>query len=301
VIEGSTAAMTDQSTPRIRVASDGTAKRRSARWRGIAVDVAQYTGDQPFRYRYRGPHHMLMAVERAVRVAGETEIDGVSPSSQRDLSGKLTLVPAGHSYRGSFVPGVPPRITCVYLDPATLAVDPALDFAHARLRPRLFFDNAVLWSTVGKLTALVEHPTADSRAYAEALGAVLAIELMRLENGSRAAAAPARGGLAGWRVRLVREAIEADPSRDRSLAELAALVGLSPTHFARAFKRSFGESPGRYQLRRRIERAKALLADPTRSVTEIALACGFEFPGNFSAAFRKLTGVAPSEFRRALE
>jgi AraC family transcriptional regulator len=293
--------MTDRAIPRIRVDSDDVAKRRVAHWRGISVEVAQCTGHRPFRYHYRAPHHMLMAIDRAVRVAGDTHIDGVTRSSQRDLSGKLTFVPAGHSYRGSFVPGVPPRITCVYLDPATLAVDPALDFAKARLSPRLFFDDAALWSTVAKLTALVEHPAGDSGAYAEALGAVLAIELMRLDAGTHAALPRRWGGLAAWQQRLVRDAIEAQPAHDHSLAELAALVGLSPTHFARAFKRSFGEAPGRYQLQRRIERAKALLADPACSVTDVALACGFEFPGNFSAAFRKLTGVAPSEFRRGLE
>ena len=293
--------MTEQSAPRIRVDSSGIAKRRGARWRGLVVDVVQYTGNRPFRYRYRGPHHLLMAVDRAMRIAGQTHLDGVPRSLRRDISGKLTFVPAGHTYSGSFVPGVPPRITCVYLDPATLAVEPALGFNRTHLAPRLFFTNAVLWSTVAKLTALVEHPTPNDRAYAEALGAVLAIELMHLDSGLRVAEPPARGGLAGWQKRLVSDAFDARPTHDYSLAELAALVDLSPTHFARAFKRSFGEAPGRYQLRRRIERAKTLLADPAKSVTDVALACGFGFPGNFSAAFRKMTGVAPSAFRRTFE
>ena len=265
--------MTEQSAPRIRVDSSGIAKRRGARWRGLVVDVVQYTGNRPFRYRYRGPHHLLMAVDRAMRIAGQTHLDGVPRSLRRDISGKLTFVPAGHTYSGSFVPGVPPRITCVYLDPATLAVEPALGFNRTHLAPRLFFTNAVLWSTVAKLTALVEHPTPNDRAYAEALGAVLAIELMHLDSGLRVAEPPARGGLAGWQKRLVSD----------------------------AFDRSFGEAPGRYQLRRRIERAKTLLADPAKSVTDVALACGFGFPGNFSAAFRKMTGVAPSAFRRTFE
>jgi AraC-like DNA-binding protein len=292
--------MTEQAKPRIKVESAGAAKRLSARWRGLTVDVVRYIDDQPFNYRYRGPHHLLMAVDRAVRVGGETHLDGLPRSAQRDVSGKLSFVPAGHTYRGTYVPGMPPHLTCVYIDPATLAIDATIGFAQARLSPRLFFDDAILWSTVAKLRALVERPAEDSRAYAEALGAVLAIELMRLDSGAGAVAPPSRGGLASWQKRRVRDAIEGEPSRDWSLAELADLAGLSPTHFARAFKRSFGEAPGRYQLQQRIERAKILLADPSRSVTDVAFACGFDFPGNFSAAFRKVTGMAPSEFRRAL-
>jgi AraC family transcriptional regulator len=53
-------------------------------------------------------------------------------------------------------------------------------------------------------------------------------------------------------------------------------------------------------LRRRIERAKALLVDPRRSVAAIALDCGFSLPGSFATAFHKTTGMTPSAFRRAL-
>ena len=51
---------------------------------------------------------------------------------------------------------------------------------------------------------------------------------------------------------------------------------------------------------RHIERAKALLADPERSVTDIALDCGYGLPGSFATAFCKSTGLTPSAFRRAL-
>ena len=80
---------------------------------------------------------------------------------------------------------------------------------------------------------------------------------------------------------------------------LAGLVDLSPYHFARAFKRSFGVPPHRYHVGRRIERAKALLRD--RSVTEVALAVGFAETSSFSAAFRRTTRATPQDYRRTLE
>ena len=90
-------------------------------------------------------------------------------------------------------------------------------------------------------------------------------------------------------------------AEDISLTMLADLVRLSPYHFARAFKQSFGEPPHRYWVVRRIERAKTLLADPRMSITEIAMDVGFGGSSAFSAAFRRITGATPTDYRRSFE
>ena len=84
------------------------------------------------------------------------------------------------------------------------------------------------------------------------------------------------------------------------LATLARSVRLSAYHFCRAFKRSFGVPPHRYHNARRIDHAKTLLAQPARSVTEIALKVGFSETSSFTAAFRKATGTTPTAYRRSL-
>ena len=84
------------------------------------------------------------------------------------------------------------------------------------------------------------------------------------------------------------------------LATLAHSVRLSAYHFCRAFKQSFGIPPHRYHIKRRIERAKTLLADPASSVTDIALELGFSETSSFTAAFRKATGTTPTAYRRSL-
>jgi len=261
----------------------------------------QFTGSEPFSYEYRSPIPLFIACQRGFRVDGETQIDGLKPSNLHDFSRKMAFVPANHTFRGTFVPRVSLRTVYFYIDPSQLAVDPELEFAALDLSPRLFFEDPVLRGTAEKLIAIIENPGSASRLYAEALSAVLAIELVRLERGSPTMPAPARGGLATWQERAACDFIEAHLTEDIALADLAGVARLSPAHFCRAFKRSFGVPPHRYQLQRRIERAKSLLADQDRSVLEVALACGFNFPSNFSQIFRKGTGVTPREFRRSLQ
>ena len=72
---------------------------------------------------------------------------------------------------------------------------------------------------------------------------------------------PVRGGLAGWQQRIVTSYIEEHLAEPISLATLAQLARLSTYYFCRAFKQSFGVPPHRYHTNRRIEHAKALLAN----------------------------------------
>ena len=83
------------------------------------------------------------------------------------------------------------------------------------------------------------------------------------------------------------------------LAALASESGYSRYHFARSFKEAFGETPGEYLVRRRIERAKDLLRGANLTVTEICLLVGFSSLGSFSSRFSELVGMSPSVFQRA--
>jgi AraC family transcriptional regulator len=109
-----------------------------------------------------------------------------------------------------------------------------------------------------------------------------------------------RGGLAPWQVNRVAAYIDANLAQRISLAALADLAGLSPFHFARAFKQSFGVPPYHYHRDRRIAWAKELLTRSHHSVTEIAMKVGFSETSAFTTAFRRMTGLVPSAYRRAI-
>jgi len=275
------------------------ASRRRADWRGLAGEVVQFTGAMPFEYRFQGQVHLLTSYERAVRSAGETWIDGRQVSTRHDFGRTLSFIPQGHQLKGSFVPRVLPLSSYFYIDPARLPADPELRFAETDFAPTLFFDDPALWTTTRKLMGLIESPGAE-RLYAETLGALLAVELIRVHQGVGMAVPADRGGLAAWQQRIACDYIEANLNRDIGLESLAGLVRLSPTHFCRAFRRSLGMPPHRYHIHRRLEHAKTLLADRERPITAVAMASGFGASSSFATAFRKVTGLTPQQYRRSL-
>ena len=112
---------------------------------------------------------------------------------------------------------------------------------------------------------------------------------------------PLRGGLPALKQRRVAEFIEEHLAEEISLATLAVLVNLSLCHFARAFKQSFGAPPHHYHMARRMDRARSLLQRSALSVTEIGMQIGFRETSSFTRAFRKLTGLTPTEYRRHRE
>jgi AraC-like DNA-binding protein len=151
---------------------------------------------------------------------------------------------------------------------------PADQSRTAVLRNRLH-----IWETALKLKAQVDNPV--SPQYAEALGDVLAHELVRLERG--VSTTPMfKGGLAGRQKREISEFIEEHLDEEISLRQLADIVQLSRYHFARAFKHSFGMPPHRYHMSRRMERAKGLLQVPARTVTEVGMMLGFTETSSFT-------------------
>lgn len=192
------------------------------------------------------------------------------------------------------------RVIYFYVDPSGPLLDPELRFDEIEFEPHLFFDDPGLWHTALKLKSQVELGGSANRLYAEALSVVLAHELVRVNNGIAPAEPMRRGGLAGWQKTRVIQYIEENLAEPISLARLADLARLSPFHFSRAFKQSFGLPPHRYHTSHRIELAKALLAEPALSVTDIALRIGYSETSSFTAVFHKLTGRTPTDYRRSL-
>ena len=281
----------------VEISPPDIARRQLTNWGAIQADTVRVTRRETFEVSFQARRHLLIAYERAERDDGETLIEGLPKSTLREFNCKLSFVPAGHRFYGWQTPRVLTRVTYFYIDSQDPLFDPESGITPA-ISPRLFFFDQAVWDTALKLKAEVGNSDPWSRQYAEALSLVLMHELIRLERTTSAPAASLRGGLPVWQQKRVVEFIEEHLAEEVSLAALAELADLSLYHFARAFKQSFGAPPHRYHMARRMDHARALLQKPALSVTEIGIETGFRETSSFTRAFRKFTGLTPTEYRR---
>jgi AraC family transcriptional regulator len=107
-----------------------------------------------------------------------------------------------------------------------------------------------------------------------------------------------RGGLTRWQVKLALEYIDANLGSKLRLNEIAKLIGLSTSHFSRAFKVSRGFSPGAYISMTRVNRAKRMIDTTGEPICQIALDCGFADQPHLCKSFRRWVGVSPATWRR---
>jgi AraC family transcriptional regulator len=291
---------TDATEYAVEISPPDIVRRRTMTMEGLTAEVVQATRREKIEFRFRAPLHLLTIYDQGSRNEGETYLEGLPRSALRDVRRRLTFVPAGHEYHDWQDPRVLTRVMFFYFDPAKMPTHTNAGVAPAPLAPRLFFDDAALFDTAIKLKNLIESSAVDSSLYFEALGSVLAHELVRLNAGVPRLKKVEQGGLAAWQRRTVAAYIEEHLGEQISLATLAGLVGLSPYYFCRSFKQSFGLPPHRYHNSRRIEHAKTLLAKPASTVTDIGLTVGFSDTSAFTAAFHRTTGLTPTAFRRGL-
>jgi AraC family transcriptional regulator len=108
-----------------------------------------------------------------------------------------------------------------------------------------------------------------------------------------------RGRLLAWQVRKVRDYIDGHITGAVPVADLCALFQRSEAHFSRSFKRTFGESPHSFVVRRRVELAAQYMLTTDASLSDIALQCGFSDQAHLCKHFRQAAGQTPAAWRRA--
>jgi AraC family transcriptional regulator len=161
---------------------------------------------------------------------------------------------------------------------------------------------AVLDSTVRQLSLALlpafRAPDRANRLFTDYLMLAFSAHIAQVYGGMLVFARDEGGRLAPWQERRAKEIILADLAGSTPLPQLAEACGLSVSHFAHAFRRTTGLPPHAWLLRARVERAMTLLRGGNKSLSDIALACGFTDQSHFTRVFRRRVGVTPGAWRR---
>jgi AraC family transcriptional regulator len=168
------------------------------------------------------------------------------------------------------------------------------DSERAHVSPRFNLENSQLCFLAQMLAAECRSPGPFGALYSDSLTNAILVGFVRL--GAPAAKTQHRLGAAQLRIAI--EYLDARTDGGLTLSDLAAVTGLSQSHFSRAFKASTGLAPYRWHLNRRINRAQRLLLDSQLSVVQIAALTGFADQAHFTRAFRQVTRTTPAAWRK---
>jgi AraC family transcriptional regulator len=271
-------------TAPLRIAADPSSGA-IAHWKhGALHDVVQPMAD-----------HVVMTYPSGVQRLERR--DGKSVAIGTARSGVVTIIPAGSSARWD-IPGLV-NVVQLYLPDTTLArVAGEADQARPgnllertghpdTITSRLLMSAADALEGNETLDALFRHQLTD----------LLATRLLAAHAGAPTTFHPITGGLSPMTLRRAIERLRSDSDADLSLAALASDAGLSRFHFCRAFKESTGLSPHAWLRQYRLEQAMNRLRDTDASIVSVASELGYASQTAFAAAFRRLTGETPSDWR----
>lgn len=152
---------------------------------------------------------------------------------------------------------------------------------------------------IGALVAEARGGTPNGLAFVDAVTTALGLQLVHHAAATAPRPARMRGGLSPAARRRVLELMHAQADSRLSVDALAREAGLSPAHFARAFKESTGHAPHQYLMSIRLERARGLLDAPDVSLSDVAFRAGFADQAHFTRFFRRRFGITPGALLRA--
>lgn len=268
--------------------------RQRAEWSGLTIHRARVMPGKMLE-------HEAECHEINISISGKMTTERISATGRRKTvsagNGGLCITPAGQTV-GAFW-DKPLENLGLLLAPDFVA----RTAAENRFSPDFdFYDNFTeadpLIQHIG-LQLLDEYrsETREGNLYADSLIQTLTLHLLKNYSNARSVTETATGGLSGYKLRRVKEFIDANLEEDLTLAGIAEVADLSQFHFARAFRRSTGQTPQQYVTERRIERAKQLLAREDLPIVEVGLQTGFKNQSHFTTLFRKYTKLTPKTWR----
>lgn len=262
---------------------------------------------QLVRYRFDEPPESRMRLEDSIRVelcldtrhrsARACYSDFWSPARFEKIGDVFAIPPTINAHVRSDEAQPLTSVLCHLPLPQVLSLfDRVPPFLEQHLLLSLDIRDSHVRYLLMRMADELRHPGFASKALVESIATQLSIDLLRYGHALREQ--PTHAGLAPWQLRRIEERLS-EVREAPSLQELAALCDLSVRQLARGFRSVRGCSVGRYVAERQVLHAKRLLGTD-HSIAAIATTLGFASTSNFCAAFRRVAGISPGDYRHSL-
>ncbi|CAA9426770.1 MAG: hypothetical protein AVDCRST_MAG74-3391 [uncultured Pyrinomonadaceae bacterium] len=243
-------------------------------------------------------HELTVTLGGCLTTRKQTAVGGAQ--IKRGRAGNLCVTPAGERVAAFWNE----EVECLLIDvKPELLVQTALENdlpPRVELRETYETSDSLIQNLAFALLGESNPREAFGRLYADALAQALIFHLLKSYNADGVLVSKTSSvGLSGYRLRRVKEYVYEHLEEEITLAELAAVAGLSQFYFARAFRRSTGLTPQQFVMKSRLDRAKKLLADSDLPLVEVGIRAGFKSQSHFTTHFRRLTTHTPKTFRES--
>ncbi|MBD2466056.1 helix-turn-helix transcriptional regulator [Oscillatoria sp. FACHB-1407] len=173
--------------------------------------------------------------------------------------------------------------------------------SNFELVPHLKVHDLLVYQIGLTLRAELEPGELEDPLYVESLVTTLLFHLLKHYSNSKQQLASADSGrLPQQQLQQVIDYVHEHLGSELAVSAIAQEISLSQYHFSRLFKQTTGMAPHQYVMQQRLERAKKLLRQSTRSLVDIAHECGFANQSHFAKTFRKLVGATPKAYRNGV-
>lgn len=270
----------------------------SVTFAGGVVEVRKYTWRRAVEDVWAMPDMYFLDISMSPR-PGPARGSYLGSDAPPEVLGQILFVPPGHTLRSGCAVGTQRSMHCML----------AASMIDGIIGDRPHWDQRALKEglklncrNVEWLLMRIYHEVRDggfaTETLVEGLMQAVCVELIRHFDLADSREHGRFGGLPAWRMRQIRERIHA-LEKPPNIAELANLCGFTVRHLSRAFREETGQSIGKYIEDATLERARGLLTNTHLPIGEIAAQLGFASSTSFASAFRRVTGLRPSDIRRA--
>lgn len=263
-------------------------------WTGFPVEVHKHMCRGEVTHRYN-PNPLVFLRDRA---RGQSQI--LSDRHTYNLTiapGQVDIFPAGFQMDHGWWDCTPGRLFAIELCALQLRELLHEESEQFRLQLTLSGCDKFLIQLFHCIRAEIKQGCPSGRLFADGLSLAL-VAYLRAKYSATHEVSRSTHRLSKAQANLISEFVDEHLGADLRVTQLAAVVNLSPHYFTGLFRTSFGTTPHRYVLQRRLEAARRMLKTPV-SIAEIAYSLGFSSQAHFTQVFRRLTGNTPARLRSA--